>query len=46
MNYGKLLAYTSVALCLGASIGYALQKDWRRSLYYFFAACITVTVTY
>jgi hypothetical protein len=46
MNYGRLLAYTSVVLCFGACVGYAMVKDWRRSAYYFFAGCITVTVTY
>lgn len=46
MNYGKVLAWSIVVLSLGASIGYLLVHDYRRSLYYFFAAAITSTISY
>ncbi len=44
MNYGKLLAWVSVVLCYGACIGYWAAGDYKRSLYYFFAGCITIVV--
>jgi len=46
MNYGKALAVTNIVLCIGAAIGYACVKDWRRAAYWFFAACITASVTF
>ena len=46
MNWGKILAWASIALCAGASIGYLCAGDHRRALYYFFAACITMTVSW
>lgn len=45
LNYGKILAYAGVVLSAAASIGYFCAGDYRRCAYYFFAACITVTVT-
>lgn len=35
-----------IFVCLGASIIYACYGDWRRSLYWLFAAGLTVTVTF
>ena len=46
MNWGTRIAWFSVVLCIGSSIGYLVVKDYRRALYYFFAACITATVTW
>jgi len=46
MNWGARIAWFSVVLCFGSCIGYAIAGDHRRALYYFFAACITATVTY
>lgn len=46
MNYGKLLGWTIATLSFGAALGYALAKDYRRALYWFFAGCITVVLTY
>lgn len=46
MNYGKILAWINITTLVVASIGYFWVRDWRRGLYYFFAAGLTVTVTY
>jgi len=46
MNWGTRLAWAGIILSLGAAIGYAIVKDYRRALYYFFAACITATVAW
>lgn len=45
INWGKTSAWTLVVFMLICSIGYAASKDYRRALYWFFAACVTVTVT-
>jgi len=44
MNYGKLISWVSVGLSFGACVGYAWAGDWRRTAYFFFAACITASV--
>jgi hypothetical protein len=44
MNYGTAISWVSVVLCVGSSVGYFCAGDVRRALYFFFAACITVTV--
>ena len=44
MNWGARISWASVVLCLASSVGYWVAKDYRRALYYFFAACITVVV--
>ncbi len=46
MNWGAILAWTSVVICVGACAGYVYVQDWRRALYYFFAACITAVVNW
>lgn len=46
MNWGKILGWAITALSLAASVGYLAVHDYRRALYYFFAACITATITY
>lgn len=46
MNWGRILAWSTVALSVGASVGYLVIKDYRRALYYFFAACITATISW
>ena len=46
MNWGAIFAWAGIALSLGASIGYAFAHDWRRSLYYLFAALVTITVVW
>ena len=35
-------AWAGAGLALTSAIGYAFAKDWRRALYFFFGACITV----
>jgi hypothetical protein len=44
INWGVVGAWAGALLALGTSIGYAFQRDWRHSLYFFFAFCITVVV--
>ena len=46
MNWGARITWVSIALSLGASIGYLIVGDYRRALYFFFSACITVTVVW
>jgi hypothetical protein len=46
MNYGKLLAITSIAISVLACIGYLLAKDYRRAIYWASAACLTSSVTF
>lgn len=43
MSAAKGIVWTSIVLALGASIGFALARDWRRAAYFFFSACITLT---
>lgn len=42
----KLFPTLNILLNLGASIGYALNGNWKLTAYWFFATCITTTVTY
>ena len=44
VNWGQIIAWAGVTLSVGAAIGYACVKDYRRALYFFFAFCITVVV--
>jgi hypothetical protein len=44
INWGQVIAWAGALLSLGAAIGYAVAKDWRHALYFFFAFCITVCV--
>lgn len=39
------IAIANLVFCLALSVAYLIQKDYRRSLYFFFAFCITATVT-
>lgn len=41
---GKAFGWIGVIQSLGAGIGYAYLKDWRRSTYYFLAAGINLTI--
>lgn len=43
---GKAIAYTMILLQVAAAIGYAAGGDYKRAAYWFFAACITVVVTW
>lgn len=45
MNWGKVFAWGIITLSLIAAVGYALQRDWRRSFYWLFSACIAIDVT-
>ena len=45
MNYGKLLAWVSVGLSIGAAVGYGFAGDWRRVAYWISAAVLTTSVT-
>jgi hypothetical protein len=44
MNYGTILAWVAVALDLAIALGYLWVHDYRRCLYWGFAAGIAVTV--
>lgn len=44
LNYGKILTWAVIVLYFGATIGYAVVGDWRRASYFFFAACLTITL--
>lgn len=43
-NTAGYIAAINLAFCLSLSVAYLVQKDYRRALYFFFAACITTTV--
>lgn len=45
MNWGILFAYTTIALDIGAAIGYAAAGDVRRAVYWAAAAVLTASVT-
>jgi len=44
-NPAGYIAAVNLLFCLALSAAYLAQKDYRRALYFFFAFCITVTVT-
>ena len=44
-NPAGWIAVANLSFCLALSAAYFIQKDYRRSSYFFFAFCITVTVT-
>ena len=46
MNYGKILSWTNVVLCLSAALGYAVIGDTRKAMYFLFCGCINATVIY
>lgn len=46
MNWGRVFGWTIATLSFGASIGYLFAKNYRLSLYWFFATCITVVVNW
>lgn len=45
-NFGKLFAIWMILWSVAASIGYLLQRDYRRAIYWAAAAVITASVTY
>jgi hypothetical protein len=44
LNWGDIIAWSGIALSIGAAIGYAFAKDIRHALYFTFGAAITITV--
>ena len=44
LNYGQIIAWSGIALSIGAAIGYAFARDWRHALYFAFAASIAIVV--
>jgi len=46
MKPEQILPIIMILLSLGSSAGYAVCGDWRRMLYWAFAAGITTTVTF
>lgn len=43
-NPASIIGFALILFNFGLSAAYFLQKDFRRAAYFFFAACITVTV--
>jgi hypothetical protein len=43
-NPAGYIGAVNLLFCLSLSAAYLLQKDYRRSLYFFFAFCITATI--
>lgn len=43
-NAAGYIAFANLAFCLGLSVAYLVQKDYRRAAYFFFAFCITATI--
>lgn len=43
-NAAGYIALANLLFCLSLSIAYLAQRDYRRSLYFFFAFCITATI--
>jgi len=46
MSFEKWLPSLMMLLSLGASIPYWILNDWRKGLYWLFAAGLTFTVTF
>ena len=46
MTKAQILPTVLIVLDLGAAAVYLWQKDYRRALYWFFAAALTATVTF
>ena len=46
MNWGNVGAWAGAGLALFSSIGYGFAGDIRRTLYFFFAFAITVTIAW
>lgn len=42
----KVMPVAQIVLCIGGSIGYLVAGDRRMALYWFFAACLTATMTF
>lgn len=45
-NPAGWIGVANVLFALSLSAAYFVQKDFRRSLYFFFAACITATIVF
>jgi hypothetical protein len=43
-NFGQISGWTMTLMCIATAIGYAFARDWRRTLYFLFAAAINATV--
>lgn len=43
-NWGNIIVNVSIGVNASAFLGYALQGDWKRALYWFSATLITVSV--
>ena len=45
INWGRALAIVNIVMSVAISIGYLFAGDLKRAAYWFFASCITATVT-
>lgn len=45
-NLGQISGWTMTFMCIVTAFGYALARDWRRALYFLFAAAINATVVF
>jgi hypothetical protein len=46
VNWGTVAAYGGIGFGLATSLGYLLAKDYRRAIYFFLGAAITLCVVY
>ena len=46
MSIGTIIASVNMLLCVSAAIGYAVQKDWGRAVYWACAFGITYAATF
>ncbi len=46
MNWGKTLSIVMILLSVAASVAYALNKDFRRSIYWAASAILISSVTF
>jgi hypothetical protein len=45
-NLGRAFGFTQCVVAIAAAVAYFHAKDYRRSLYWTFVACIEATVTW
>jgi hypothetical protein len=46
MAKAKFFGWSNFCICFLASVSYALEKDWRRAIYWLLAAGIAATITW
>jgi len=46
ISFGQVMAISQIITCVLSAGAYAFQRDWRHTLYWFFAACLSAVVTF